>query len=66
MSFENNLFALKFFNISIKMQYKRTSLKLSGEALISDSNYRIDPMRLAKYAQDFKAIISNYQSHKSL
>lgn len=38
------------------MQYKRILLKLSGEALMGDLNYGIDPNRLESYAQDIKAV----------
>lgn len=38
------------------MHYKRILLKLSGEALMGDRNYGIDPARLAEYAQDIKKI----------
>ena len=39
------------------MKYKRILLKLSGEALMGDLQYGIDPIRLAEYANDIKAII---------
>ncbi len=39
------------------MQYKRILLKLSGEALLGERQYGIDPKRLAEYAQDIKTII---------
>ncbi len=39
------------------MKYKRVLLKLSGEALMGDRNYGIDPKRLADYAQEIKSII---------
>ncbi len=39
------------------MKYKRILLKLSGEALMGDKNYGIDPDRLADYAQDIKGIV---------
>jgi len=39
------------------MEFKRILLKLSGEALMGDRNYGIDPERLAEYAQDVKAIV---------
>lgn len=39
------------------MQYKRILLKLSGEALMGNRQYGIDPERLQEYAQDIKAII---------
>ena len=39
------------------MKYKRILLKLSGEALMGDRNYGIDPIRLAEYASEIKDII---------
>ncbi|WP_242092599.1 UMP kinase [Aestuariivivens sediminicola] len=38
------------------MKYKRILLKLSGEALMGDRQYGIDPQRLAEYALDIKEI----------
>ena len=38
------------------MKYKRILLKLSGEALMGNRQYGIDPERLAEYAQDIKEI----------
>ena len=38
------------------MKYKRILLKLSGEALMGNRQYGIDPTRLAEYAQDIKKI----------
>ncbi|MDT0557771.1 UMP kinase [Ichthyenterobacterium sp. W332] len=38
------------------MKYKRILLKLSGEALMGERQYGIDPARLAEYAEDIKAI----------
>lgn len=38
------------------MKYKRILLKLSGEALMGDRQYGIDPLRLSEYAHDIKAI----------
>ena len=38
------------------MKYKRVLLKLSGEALMGNRQYGIDPERLAEYAQDIKQI----------
>ncbi len=38
------------------MKYKRILLKLSGEALMGDRQYGIDPKRLAEYAQEIKTI----------
>jgi len=39
------------------MAYKRILLKLSGEALMGDRQYGIDPARLAEYAKEIKDII---------
>ncbi|WP_372744248.1 UMP kinase [Lutibacter sp.] len=39
------------------MAYKRILLKLSGEALMGDRQYGIDPIRLADYAKDIKTIV---------
>ena len=38
------------------MKYNRILLKLSGEALMGERQYGIDPDRLAEYAQDIKTI----------
>ena len=38
------------------MKYKRILLKLSGEALLGDQQYGIDPQRLQKYAEEIKMI----------
>lgn len=38
------------------MKYKRILLKLSGEALMGERQYGIDPKRLAEYADEIKAI----------
>ena len=38
------------------MKYKRILLKLSGEALMGERQYGIDPIRLAEYAKDIKTI----------
>ena len=38
------------------MTYKRVLLKLSGEALLGDQAYGIDPNRLQQYAQEVKTI----------
>jgi uridylate kinase len=40
----------------ILMKYKRILLKLSGEALMGDRQYGIDPQRLAEYATEIKQI----------
>jgi len=39
------------------MQYKRILLKLSGEALMGERQYGIDPNRLKEYAQEIKQIV---------
>lgn len=39
------------------MQYKRILLKLSGEALMGNRQYGIDPKRLDDYAKEIKTII---------
>ncbi|WP_378184237.1 UMP kinase [Aquimarina sp. SS2-1] len=38
------------------MKYKRILLKLSGEALMGERQYGIDPKRLAEYAHEIKQI----------
>lgn len=38
------------------MQYKRILLKLSGEALMGDRQYGIDPERLKAYAAEIKSV----------
>ncbi|HPF96279.1 MAG: UMP kinase [Flavobacteriaceae bacterium] len=38
------------------MKYKRILLKLSGEALMGNRQYGIDPQRLAEYANDIKTV----------
>jgi len=40
------------------MHYKRVLLKLSGEALMGSRQYGIDPNRLADYAKEIKAIVT--------
>jgi len=39
------------------MSYKRILLKLSGEALLGNRQYGIDPVRLAEYADEIKKIV---------
>jgi len=39
------------------MKYKRILLKLSGEALMGNRQYGIDPERIADYAQDIKQLV---------
>ena len=38
------------------MKYKRILLKLSGESLMGDEGYGIDPKKLEQYAQDIKKV----------
>ncbi|MHA7131142.1 UMP kinase [Algoriphagus namhaensis] len=38
------------------MKYRRILLKLSGEALMGDKSYGIDPVRLQQYTSEIKAI----------
>lgn len=38
------------------MKYKRILLKLSGEALMGDKNFGIDPERLKQYANEIKKV----------
>jgi len=38
------------------MHYNRILLKLSGEALMGDRQYGIDPKRLAEYAKEIKSV----------
>ena len=40
------------------MNYKRILLKLSGEALMGDRQYGIDPERLKEYAEEIKTVVS--------
>ncbi|TMM58325.1 UMP kinase [Maribacter algarum] len=39
------------------MQYKRILLKLSGEALMGEKQYGIDPKRIAEYAEEIKEVV---------
>lgn len=39
------------------MRYKRILLKLSGEALMGDRQYGIDPKRLKEYAEEIKKLV---------
>ena len=38
------------------MKYKRVLLKLSGEALMGNQQYGIDPVRLNQYADEIKKL----------
>lgn len=44
------------FKQQTKMKYKRILLKLSGEALMGERQYGIDPKRLSEYADEIKKI----------
>lgn len=44
-------------NKKIQMKYKRILLKLSGEALMGNSEYGIDPEKLKEYAEEIKAVV---------
>ncbi|MBL7758510.1 MAG: UMP kinase, partial [Chitinophagaceae bacterium] len=37
-------------------KYKRILLKLSGESLMGDKSFGMDPVVIAQYAQDIKSI----------
>ena len=39
------------------MKYKRILLKLSGESLMGEQHYGIDPNRLVEYAAEIKAVV---------
>lgn len=41
----------------MEVKYKRVLLKLSGESLMGDKSFRLDPEMLSRYANDIKAII---------
>ena len=41
------------------MKYNRVLLKLSGEALMGDNDFGIDPKRIAEYAEEIKAVAEN-------
>ncbi len=43
------------------MKYKRILLKLSGESLMGDKQYGIDPRRIDQYATDIKEISAKIQ-----
>ena len=40
------------------MAFKRVLLKLSGEALMGERDYGIDPKRLAEYAEEIKEVVA--------
>lgn len=41
------------------MKYKRILLKLSGEALLGNKEFGIDPKRLADYADEIKSVVND-------
>ena len=41
------------------MSYKRILLKLSGEALLGERQYGIDPLRISQYAKEIKTVIEH-------
>ena len=41
------------------MKYKRVLLKISGESLMGDKQYGIDPIRTAQFAQDIKDVVKS-------
>lgn len=41
------------------MKYKRILLKLSGEALMGESSYGIDPKRLEQFTEDIKTVVDS-------
>ena len=52
------------------MKYQRILLKLSGEALMGDLQYGIDPTRISQYAEAIKAwetvLLLNPEHEKSI
>ena len=47
---------MRNFKYITPMKYKRILLKLSGEALMGENQYGIDPKRLAEYAAEIKKV----------
>ena len=41
------------------MKYQRILLKLSGEALMGDLQYGIDPTRISQYAEAIKEVVES-------
>ena len=46
-------------NIAKMKDYKRIMLKMSGEVLMGDSEYGLDPETVARVAQDIKDVVDN-------
>lgn len=55
--FTNARFLIYLHNKTELMKYKRVLLKLSGEALMGEKSYGIDPKILEQYARDVKMVI---------
>lgn len=53
----HSLFYEKSFPIFAPMKYNRVLLKLSGEALMGDRNYGIDPQVLEQYAEEIRSVV---------
>lgn len=52
----NKFCELLIIIVDMLPKYKRILLKLSGESLMGDSNYGIDPKVIAQYAHDIKSV----------
>ena len=46
----------------LDMKYNRVLLKLSGEALMGDREFGIDPKRIAEYAEEIKSPIADLKN----
>ncbi len=55
--YSNACFLIYLHNKITFMKYKRVLLKLSGEALMGEKSYGIDPKILEQYARDVKMVI---------
>lgn len=51
------LFIFAALILPLAMKYKRILLKLSGEALMGNQKFGIDPERLAQYTQEIKKVV---------
>ena len=52
----NKICELLIIIVDMLPKYKRILLKLSGESLMGDSNYGIDPKVISQYAHDIKSV----------
>ena len=43
----------------MRTKYKRVLLKLSGESMMGEQHYGIDPVRLGQYAEQIRAVAAN-------